>query len=151
MGGKEIVGEPGQQHPNFAQKINAFIPRDDHDTRQWFIRVISNLAMSLKNHLQEKVTIRDLDSPGEEVEKLSQNRGHLPNKFSTTLYEKVNQLYMSKAITGEQFFLLDKEMKEFADIVGGCERIRNTPIPYSYAMYIKKFIFVYIITLPLAL
>ena len=45
--------------------------------------------------------------------------------------------------------MLDKELKEFADIVGGCERIRNTPIPYSYAMYIKKFIFVYVITLPL--
>ena len=32
--------------------------------------------------------------------------------------------------------------------MGACERIKNTPIPYSYTMYIKKFIFIYIITLP---
>ena len=32
--------------------------------------------------------------------------------------------------------------------MGGCERIKGTPIPYSYSMYIKKFIFIYIITLP---
>src|SRR5690606_16750630 len=25
---------------------------------------------------------------------------------------------------------------------------KNTPIPYSYTMYIKKFIFIYILTLP---
>jgi putative membrane protein len=50
----------------------------------------------------------------------------------------------------EQFFLLDKELKEFSDILGGCERIRNTPIPYSYSMFIKKFIFTFTITLPFA-
>ncbi len=43
---------------------------------------------------------------------------------------------------------MDKELKEFSDILGGCERIKNTPIPYSYTMYIKKFLFIYIITLP---
>jgi putative membrane protein len=39
-------------------------------------------------------------------------------------------------------------MKDFIDLMGGCERIKKTPIPYSYTMYIKKFIFIYIITLP---
>jgi putative membrane protein len=39
-------------------------------------------------------------------------------------------------------------MKDFIDIMGACERIKNTPIPYSYSMYIKKFVFIYIITLP---
>ncbi|HNT50425.1 MAG TPA: bestrophin family ion channel, partial [Cyclobacteriaceae bacterium] len=29
-------------------------------------------------------------------------------------------------------------------------RIRNTPIPYNYSMYIKQFIFIYLITLPFA-
>ena len=39
-------------------------------------------------------------------------------------------------------------MQEFLDILGACERIKNTPIPYSYNMYIKKFIFTYSVTLP---
>ena len=43
---------------------------------------------------------------------------------------------------------LDKELKDFIDLIGGCERIKNTPIPYSYSMFIKKFIFIYLITLP---
>ena len=43
---------------------------------------------------------------------------------------------------------VDKELKDLIDFMGSCERIRNTPIPYSYMMYVKKFIFIYIITLP---
>jgi putative membrane protein len=43
---------------------------------------------------------------------------------------------------------LDKELKEFTDIIGACERIKGTPIPYSYSMFLKKFIFIYIVTLP---
>ena len=37
------------------------------------------------------------------------------------------------------------------DSLGACERIRNTPIPFSYSLFIKKFIFIYVTTLPLAL
>jgi len=36
----------------------------------------------------------------------------------------------------------------FTDICGACERIKNTPIPYSYSAFIKKFIFFYVMTLP---
>ncbi len=35
------------------------------------------------------------------------------------------------------------------NICGACERIKNTPIPFSYSSFLKKFIFVYCITLPL--
>ena len=64
------------------------------------------------------------------------------------MHEKVNDLYRKNVLTGDQLINLDKELKDFIDLMGGCERIRNTPIPYSYTMYIKKFIFIYIITLP---
>ncbi len=33
--------------------------------------------------------------------------------------------------------------------MGACERIKNTPIPFSYSIFLKKFIFFYIITLPI--
>jgi putative membrane protein len=36
----------------------------------------------------------------------------------------------------------------FTDVTGACERIKNTPIPYSYSVFIKKFILIYVATLP---
>ena len=43
------------------------------------------------------------------------------------------------------------QVKELTDIVGKCERIKKTPIPYSYSIFLKKFIFIYTLTLPLGL
>ncbi len=46
---------------------------------------------------------------------------------------------------------MNGELSSFMDICGACERIRNTPIPYAYSAFIKKFIFVYVVTLPFSL
>jgi putative membrane protein len=62
----------------------------------------------------------------------------------------VNNLYVSKKITGEQLIILNNELQSLTDICGACERIKNTPIPYSYSAFIKKFIFIYVLTLPFA-
>ena len=41
-------------------------------------------------------------------------------------------------------------MQNLLDIAGACERIKNTPIPYSYNLFLKKVIFIYVITMPIA-
>ena len=79
-----------------------------------------------------------------------EDKKHIPNALIDMMYKRVNQLLEEGKIGAEQFFMIDKELKSFSDILGGCERIRNTPIPYSYSMFIKKFIFTYTITLPFA-
>ena len=34
------------------------------------------------------------------------------------------------------------------DVLGGCERILNTPIPFSHSSFFKSFIIIYIFSLP---
>ena len=53
-------------------------------------------------------------------------------------------------ISEEEFLSLDKNLLTFSDIIGACERIKKTPIPYSYSLFLKKFIFIYVATLPIA-
>ena len=36
-------------------------------------------------------------------------------------------------------------------MLGGCERIRNTPIPFSYSSYIKQFVVLYALVMPFGL
>ena len=64
------------------------------------------------------------------------------------IFQKINDLYEDKKISGEQLIILNEELQSFTDICGACERIKNTPIPYSYSAFIKKFIFFYTMTLP---
>jgi ion channel-forming bestrophin family protein len=41
-------------------------------------------------------------------------------------------------------------LSAFDDITGACERIRNTPIPFSYSSYIKQFVLLYALSCPSA-
>ena len=64
------------------------------------------------------------------------------------MMQRAYLLYKHGKITGDQLIVLNGELSSFTDVCGACERIRNTPIPYSYSAFIKKFIFIYVMTLP---
>jgi putative membrane protein len=46
---------------------------------------------------------------------------------------------------------INAEVMSFTDVCGACERIKNTPIPYSYSAFLKKFIFFFIMSLPISM
>ncbi len=148
--GRKLWGSFVNNTRNLALKLNAFLSQDDTETRKWFAIMIPNLVMSLKEHLRQGVKTEFLESPDAHFLVNLKKVKHGPNFISSILYQKVNDLYKQQTISGDQLFMVDKELKEFSDIIGACERIKNTPIPYSYTMYIKQFIFIYIITLPFA-
>jgi len=146
--GRRLWGSMVNSTRNLALKLNAYLSKENHEDRDWFAKMIPNFAYATKENLRRGVQLHEMQIVSEEfVEDLKRYK-HKPNRISALLYEKVNVLYKDGKLTGDQIINLDKELKDLIDIMGGCERIRNTPIPYSYMMYIKKFIFIYIITLP---
>jgi len=64
------------------------------------------------------------------------------------MLQQVQRLYDAKTISGGQLLYINAELRAFTEICGACERIKNTPIPYSYSVFIKKFIQFYVATLP---
>lgn len=146
--GRKLWGSLVNSTRNFALKLNAYLDAGDAENREWFAQMIPNFVFASKEHLRKGVILDELEIPEKEAEKKLLQANHKPNAIAGMLYDKVNQLYRQGKLTGEQFFVLDKELKDFVDTIGACERIKHTPIPYSYSMYIKKFIFTYIITLP---
>ena len=133
---------------NLAFKLETFLPEGDHENRKYFRDQISNFIFAFKEHLRQGVKYDEMEDVGGNFMEELRNADHKPNFISTLIYKRINELYKQGVFSGDQLFLLDKEVKSFSDILGACERIKNTPIPYSYSMYIKKFIFTYIITLP---
>jgi ion channel-forming bestrophin family protein len=148
--GRKLWGSMVNNTRNLAFKIRAFLPTDKAE-RDWFAQMIPNFPMSLKEHLRDKHRIDHLDLPDDAMRNTLSNVKHIPNEISAVVYERVLDYYRNGKISGEQLLAVDRELKEFSDIIGACERIKNTPIPYSYSMYIKKFIFLYLLTLPIGL
>src|SRR5687768_2451155 len=146
--GRRLWGSLVNSTRNFALKLNAYLSKENHEDRDWFSKMISNFVYATKESLRRGVQLNELEAVSEDfIEDLKKYK-HKPNRISAHIYDKVNSIYKKGDITGDQLITLDKEMKDLIDIMGACERIRYTPIPYSYMMYIKKFIFIYIITLP---
>lgn len=147
--GRKQWGELVNNSRNLALKIAGMVDPSDDATRRFFRKTIPIFSFSLKDHLQSKVTEYSLDDDaGEKKEKLDTEK-HVPNQIAKIMFSKVNQLYVCGGITGDQLILLNGEISSFTNICGACERIKNTPIPYSYSSFIRKFILVYTLTLPL--
>jgi len=148
--GRVLWGSLVNYSRNLAIKINAYLPKEDTENREWFRSMITNFPLACKEHLRDGVRFEELRFPNEKIEERLRSTGNVPGALVAMLYERINYLLKNKIISGEQLITLDKEMAGFTEVIGGCERIQQTPIPYSYNMYLKKFIFIFLVTLPFA-
>lgn len=133
---------------NLAIKLGVLL--DAHDQhRIYFAKLIPAYAIALRNHLGKEQTRLELfDEDGDSTNFPIDYTRHVPNQIAFLMMKRVNRLFEEKLITGEQLLFLNTELQTFTDICGACERIKNTPIPYSYSAFLKKFIFIYAMTLP---
>ena len=147
--GRRLWGSLINNSRNLAIKLDSFLPKDDLANRSFFMKLIPRFAFELRNHLQSEQTRFELDeNPHPEIPDFDRTK-HVPNQVVSLVMKRINHLYNQKSITGEQLLFLNNELMSMLDICGSCERIKNTPIPYSYSSFIKKFVFIYVVTLPI--
>jgi len=146
--GRKLLGKMVNDSRNLAIKLHAILPEDDKENRDFFKKYLCFFPHLLSRHLSKQSTKMELaqDQQHTEVEQLP----HPPNALIWRIRNQVQKLYREGVITGDQLIILDTQLSGFLDVCGGCERIKNTPIPYSYSSFTKKFIVIYVITLPIA-
>ena len=146
--GRKLLGKMVNDSRNLAIKLHAILPEDDKENRDFFKKYLCFFPHLLSRHLSKQSTKMELaqDQQHAEVEQLP----HPPNALIWRIRNQVQKLYREGVITGDQLIILDTQLSGFLDVCGGCERIKNTPIPYSYSSFTKKFIVIYVITLPIA-
>lgn len=148
--GRKLWGSLVNNSRNLAMKLNTILPAEDNSQRSFFRKVIPAFAYALHNHLHKEQTRIELFEEEEHkhvFQRIDKGK-HIPNQIALLMYQHIHQLLKEEKISGEQLLFLNSELQSFTDICGACERIKNTPIPFSYSVFIKKFIFFYIMTLP---
>jgi putative membrane protein len=143
--GRKLWGALVNNSRNLAIKLSVIL-KDEKDLA-YFRKLIPSYASILNKHLKDEETSMQLF---EHVDLALDHHKHRPNQIAKMLFQKINDLYVTHKISGNQLIILNNEIQSFTDICGGCERIKNTPIPYSYSTFIKKFIFIFVLTLPYA-
>jgi len=146
--GRKLWGALVNNSRNLAIKLHTMLGYQDEVHRSFFRKTIPMYASVLSHHLHAESTRLALDEKEHpELADIDKNK-HLPNQVATLLIQRVNRLYEEGKIKGDQLIILNNELQSFTDICGACERIKNTPIPFSYSVFLKKFIFFYVMTLP---
>ena len=149
--GRKLLGALVNTSRNLALKLSTFLPSEASVKRKLFVELISNYCFSMKNHLRDKRVAEELTFSTHLTEEEFKSSYHLPNIIAEKIFNETKIMYDDKLISDNIYITIDDQVKQFTDIIGGCERIKKTPIPYSYNIFLKKIIFIYTMTLPIGL
>lgn len=112
--------------------------------KQYYAEGITSLSKAIKEHLRrKKVHFSNAFVDSEHAQ-------HQALYIAQELRKSMQKLYDDQRIDTIQLQSLNRHLSQIIDSMGACERILNTPIPYSYSIFFKKFIFIYVVTMPLA-
>lgn len=145
--GRKIWGSVVNNSRNLALKLSSMLTQEIE--RQEIKQLITNYIYCFKNHLRGKYIQEEFVPTSTITLSTFADANHKPNLIAKEIYAKINSLYKNKELTGDQLIIINEELKSFTDNCGACERIKNTPIPYSYNIFLKKMIFLYCMSLPI--
>jgi len=145
--GRKAWGSLVNNSRNLALKLSV-LPLSTQE-KEMFSCLITNYALATRDHLRDMYHPDTLRTSGIYDTEWYRYSNHLPNRVAKALHYEINQLLVRKKMTAEQLLYMNEELRSFTDTVGICERIKKTPIPYSYSLYLKKIIFIYVFTMPI--
>lgn len=76
---------------------------------------------------------------------------HMPSFVAFKLGRMLRDAKDQSRMDGFAFIQVDKERATLIDHIGACERILKTPLPLVYTIKIRRFIMLFLLTLPFAL
>lgn len=149
---RKLWGGIVNQCRNLAISSLSFGPRDP----EWRKRLVSWIAVFpyaaaatlRRSELPLKMAEEFLDS--ESCHKLSAAE-HMPSYVAYALAELLRDARERGQMDGYAFMQADRERALLIDHVGGCERILKTPLALAYSIKIRRFIAMFLLSLPFAL
>jgi putative membrane protein len=136
---------------SLAQQVHNFIPNDGQHKAEkiTFIKQMAAMTYALNHQLRETDAMPQLAqmlSP-ELVDKLKEAE-YRPIILMRELGAQINQWRKRGTIDTILQAAMDRNLDKFSDIIGGCERIASTPIPFSYDVLLHRTIYIYCFLLP---
>ncbi|MCE3229209.1 MAG: hypothetical protein K0S32_3760 [Bacteroidetes bacterium] len=148
--GRKLWGSLINTTRNLAMKLHSFVPVEEKVTREELHTLIANFPFALKEHLRNNSTKEDIKFCNSLTEQDFEKAAHKPNLIARQLMSYALNVCKKTKHTENDFLIISSNLNDLTDICGACERIKNTPIPYSYSIFIKKIIFLYVITMPVS-
>src|SRR6185437_12285817 len=139
------------QSRNLALTALAHGPKDEQWRKQVIHWTIAFAYVSKARLRGERQVPELVPLLGEEQAWRVQASEHMPSWVALKLDELLRQGREEYDMDRFAFLQAQRERCALLDHLGGCERIRNTPLATVYSITIRRFILIYLITIPFAL
>ena len=153
--GRKLWGELTNSSRAFSAHMNAVIPKSSLEARMILSKYIGLFAYCLQAHLKKEKVAEEYfkqelnQAIFQKIIPRFTNSYHQPQEVYTAIVEQIQTLQNQKLLNNQDIYHFKSEINKFIDVCGGCERIKNTPIPFSYSVFLKKFIFFYVMLFPI--
>jgi ion channel-forming bestrophin family protein len=117
-----------------------------------FVQMLTACAYALKHQLRGTDPAGDLERRlSEQQFKIAAQDQYKPAVIMRFLAEWVQKARLENKIDSIQQSRFDENLDKIAEVIGGCERIASTPIPYSYRVLLHRTVYIYCFLLPFGL
>lgn len=117
-----------------------------------FVQLLSAFVFALKHQLRGTDAYEDLQVRlNEDQLKIAAASKYKPAVIMRLLAEWVQKAKEDGCLDSIQQARFDENFDKLSDILGGCERIISTPIPYSYRVLLHRTVYIYCFLLPFGL
>ena len=134
-----------------AMSLDGLLPDGDTKRRNFFVKSLSNFAISLQGHLRDEDLRDNFIFINKAYTDAIDKTEHTPNTVMSLMYREVHAMEKQQLITDRDKTQLKDQFEKMVGILTSCERIHRTPIPFSHSMFIKIFVIIYIVILPFGL
>ncbi|WP_245213232.1 bestrophin family protein, partial [Proteus mirabilis] len=138
-------------HRNILRNIKALLPEDKQFNRD-FSNLLIAFSWSLKHELRKTNPMVDLYRllPRPLFDEIM-NSPYPTNRILLHIGLKIGELRDNKVISDVIFQSINKDINNLSDVLGGCERISNTPVPFAYTLILQRTVYLFCALLPFAL
>lgn len=136
---------------NMAIYVDSMWPENDTGIRRFMAKHIGNFSLALAWHLRDGVKLDHLVYLSPEEEAYYSTKNHIPNFIALRIFQQIAAAHRDGTINEGDYINIKAQHQALLDILGACERIRKTPIPFSYNVFLKIIVSVYGILLPCGL
>ncbi|MFJ5446449.1 bestrophin family protein [Methylobacillus methanolivorans] len=132
---------------NLTRQVQQFFPQLDREERLYLLQPLLAYPYAMRNFLRDVIYENTNRIADDEVKR----QLHAPSLMLATLGKRVTEYARLSKLDPIMLAQMDTQINQLSHVLGGCERIKSTPIPYPYILMLHRVVHVYCFLLPFCL
>lgn len=140
--GRRLWGDLVNKTRNFSVKLCEFVSLNESDKLR-FARLLTEFSLSLKDYLRD---IR-YDFAAGDLQQGAPST-HVPLHLASLLHRETEKLLDEARISETKFWILNDQLSGLIEVLGGCERLKTSPLSVWFRVGIWLWLLFYYLILP---